>query len=218
MADITVRQDQQLPIATQIRYRDMGDGTYAKIGATEQVMRNPTSSITTPLLDPDLGAQVFVNEYEYALHRSWRFKATYLVPHGSEVTNDGSRDFLIRVQSEHAHMRISLSVGGNCELYLYEGPEVLGSGAQIAVLSKNRDPTGNPGTLVYHTPNLGLIGTLLGVWFVPGGSGPRATGGDWGDTHWILRANTDYAISVTNRSGGAIQFSLGLGWSEHRGD
>ena len=194
----------------------MGDGTYAKVGASETVMRNPTSNILTPLLDPDLGAQVFVNEYEYALHRSWRFKATYLVPHGSEVANDGGRDFLIRVQDVHAHMRIRLSTGGNCELHITEGPEVWDSGVPIDLISKNRDPIGNPGTLVYHTPNIGALGAVLFSWFVPAGSGPKATGGDWGDTHWILRSGVDYLISVTNRSGGAIQFSIGFGWSEHR--
>ena len=31
MADITLRQDGQLPIATRVRYQDMGDGTHALV-------------------------------------------------------------------------------------------------------------------------------------------------------------------------------------------
>lgn len=214
MADIVLRQDGQLPIATQVRYRDMGDGTYALVSVAVAEGLDGIGNPLIPLIDSDLNAQVFVNEYEYALHESQRFKASFVQPHGGELANDASRDFLVKIGALHAHMRVSLSAGGNCELLIYEEPTTTANGVAVNARSKNRAVLGTRLTAVYRDPTVGAVGTELFHLFTIGGE-KKGTGGDWGDTHWIFERDTDYLIRVTNRSGAGIQFGLGLGWSEH---
>lgn len=216
MPDITLRQDGQLPIATHVRYKDMGDGTYALVNAAALLARDCHGNCQMPLVDSDQGALVMISEYEHAVHESERFKASYVRPHGSELANDASADFLVRIGAIDAHARVRIEVGGDSELLIYEAPTTSANGNQVDSVSKNRQILGTATVLFYEGPTVTNVGTLLFHWFIAGGTGGSSIGTGWGDTHWVLRANTDYLIRITNRSAGAggIQFSVGLGWSE----
>lgn len=215
MADIVLRQDGQLPIATQLRYKDMGDGTYALVSVAIIESAVADGTPRAYLVDSDQGALVVISEYEHNVHQSTRFKASYVRPHGGELANDASQDFLVKIGAIDAHMRVKLSEGGNCELLIYEGPTTTANGVAVNIRSKNRVILGTPLTADYRDPTVGAVGTELLHWFTMGGGKKGGTGGDWGDTHWVFEANTNYLIRVTNRSGGAVQFAIGFGWSEH---
>jgi len=196
MADIVVRQDGQLPLGTQIRYREMGDATYALVMAAE----TQTS-------------------HESALSASELFKATYVQPHGGELANDASHDFLIVVGANQVLGLLGVSAAGSCEVSLYEAPVSTANGNLVTLTSKNRSTVGVPETRVYEGPAVagGAEGVQLFHLFVPGMSAlvERSYGGGWNELDWILAPNTDYLVRVTNRSGWAIQLSFSLDWSEH---
>lgn len=193
MADIVLRQDEQLPLATQVRYRDMEDTTHALVGAAE--------------------VQTL---YERGLQVSNRFKATYVQPHGGELVDDATHDFLIKVGSLASLVLPWILTGGGCEVFLYELPTTTGDGNQLDSISKNREVLGVSTTEVYEGPTVTAPGTLLFHLFVPGLSVliERLYGGGWRESEWILAPNTNYLVRITNRSGAAIQLSVSLGWSD----
>jgi hypothetical protein len=215
MADIVLQQDEQLPIPTQVRYKDMRDGTYALVYATLISGEDCNSNGVVFRVDADTSGLVVVSHYETDVHNSNRFKASYLQPHGSELADDAVHDFLIRVGPLCAHATLRTMVGGNCDLLFYEGTTVSNNGNALDIISKNREVLGTAQTLTYEGPTVTGVGTLLFSWFVLGGTKHALGAGGWGETPWLLAPNTNYMVRITNRSGAAIQLSVSLGWSEH---
>lgn len=216
MSDIVLRQDDQLPIATRVRYKDMKDGTYALVSAVLVSGKNSSDdNIVTLCVDELTEGLNVTTYYESDVHESRRFKATYLQLHGAELANDATHDFLIKVGTKAAyHVTLRASVGGNSDLLFYESPSVSANGVALASISRNRETLGVAETIVYDTPTVTGVGTIILPWFVPGGSRGSPVGGGWGGTQWLLGPNADYLIRLTNRSGLKIQFSFSLGWSE----
>lgn len=218
MSDIVVPRDGPLSRTINFRYKDMGDGTYALVAAAliSGVGCDEDGDILVPCVDEYTRGLVSITHYEVDTHLSRRFKASYLQPHGSELADDATHDFLIRVGALGAHATFRIAVGGNCELLIYGGTTVSANGAALASISKNREDIGTAQTLLYDGPTVTLAGTLLLSQFVPGGTRGTAVGGGWGESPWILAPNTNYLIRITNRAGGSgIQLSVSLGWSEH---
>ena len=75
---------------------------------------------------------------------------------------------------------------------------------RTAVTTAFRDPTIAGGTLLFNI-------------LIPGGTGGYSAGGSGAvivGTEWILAANQDYAIRLTNRAGTAQPMSLAAQWYE----
>ena len=214
MADIVLRQDGQLPIPTMVRYRDMGDGTYALVKVALVQGEDCDGNLVDLHIDAETRGLVVVSHYETDLHQSERFHVCYLQPHGSELADDAAHDFLIRVGSLDAHANILLAVGGDCDASLYEETTVSANGNVLISRSMNRRTLGTAETVMYEGPTVTLAGTELTCVFVPGGSKKALSGGTGNTTEWILERNTNYMVRITNRSGAAIQLSVGLCWSE----
>jgi hypothetical protein len=215
VADIVIAQGGQIPRATKVRYKDMGDETHALMLAALISGMDSDGNILVPLVDTDTKGLIFITHYEMDTHESIRFKASYLQPHGGELANDAVHDFLIEVNASAAHALLRIAAGGNCDLLLYEATTVSAEGTPLASISKNRATIGTSNTVVYDTPTITGVGTLLLSWFVPGGARGAVAGGDWNETAWILAPNTNYLVRVVNRSGNDIQLALSWGWSEH---
>lgn len=215
MADIVLRQDGQLPIPTQVRYRDMGDGTYALVMVALGSGEDCDGNIVVSRIDASTGGQIVVSHYEADVHESNRFKASYLQPHGSELADDAAHDFLIKAGALTPHATLRIAVGGDSDFLFYEGTTVSADGAALDSISKNRETIGVAQTEMYSAPTVTAAGTLLLSLFVPAGVKKTLSGGGWGESEWILTANTNYLVRITNRSGAAIQLSFSLGWSEH---
>lgn len=215
MADIVRAQGDGVPTTMQTRMVDMGDGTHAPIcvsvvGCTESDgVLNPSN----PRVDGD-GILVVVPVADYRVEQGERFKASYVQPHGGELANDASVDFLTQVGACHIHMTARVAVGGDCELLIYEYPTVTANGLVLDEVCKNRDNQGFTEVETWVGPTVTLVGDLLFHWFVPGGT-KKDVGQSWGEAEWILAPGALYMFRVTNRSGGAIQFSFSIAWSEH---
>lgn len=159
---------------------------------------------------------VSLSHYEALLHGGDKFAVSFLRPHGSELANDATYHMLIEVGRLQAEVFFRASVGGNSELALSAMPTAAPKGIHLPTIRKNqfqvRIPTLN--VYSYATVAPGAEGVLLFEWFIPGGAGIAAVGGSEGFTEWIFAPNVSYLISLTNRSGGPIQFAMGLEWSE----
>ena len=214
MADIVLQLDEQLPLTTQVRHKDMGDGTYALVRAALVQGEDCVGSIIPLHLDRESRGLVVVSHYETDLHQSERFKASYLQPHGSELADDAAHDFLVRVGAFDAHTSLRIGVGGDCDFLFYEETTVSANGNICTSRCKNRRTLGTALTAMYEGPTVTLPGTLLLSTFVPAGTKKALSGGSWGETEWLLERDTNYLVRITNRSGAAIQFSFSLGWSE----
>ena len=214
MADIVLQLDEQLPLTTQVRYKDMGDGTYALVRAALAQGEDCDGNLIHLHIDAESRGLVVVSHYETDLHQSERFKASYLQPHGSELADDAAHDFLIRVGALDAHASLRVGVGGDCDFLFYEETTVSANGNLCVARCKNRRTLGTALAAMYEGPTVTLPGTLLLSGFVPGGTKKALSGGAWGETEWLLERNTNYLVRITNRSGAAIQLSFSLGWSE----
>lgn len=167
-----------------------------------------------PTIDSHTRALVVVDHSTFSVHEGLRFKASYLVPHGSELANDAILNILITVGAKHIHAVPRLAAGGDCDLLMYKDTTVSNNGTPVGVVAKNQVESIASDVTVFSAPTITGDGSLLWSQFIPGGSGPMSQGGDWSEAQWILKCNTNYLIRITNRSGAGIQLSFSLGWME----
>lgn len=165
-------------------------------------------------IDSHTKGVVIVDHSTYSVHEGLRFKASYLVPHGSELANDAILNLLLTVGSRHIHAVPRLAGGGDCDLRMYKDTTVSNNGTPVGTVAKNQVTTLMSSVTVFSAPTVTAAGSLLWSQFIPGGSGPLSAGGDWSEAQWILKCNTNYLFRITNRSGAGIQLSFSLGWME----
>lgn len=215
MTDIELRQDEQLPVATKIRYQDLGEGIHALVKAAIIFAEVANGEFRAVGLDSYENALVIVDHYTYSVHHGNRFKACYLRPHGSELANDATYNLLVATGSQCPHAKVRVGVGGNCDLLIFEGVTVSANGNLLPAYGKNRVDSGTALTEVYDSPTITNDGTSIFQWFAAAGEKGFAGGGSWGETEWLLKLNTLYVVRIVNRSGGPIQFAMSVGWTEH---
>ena len=164
-------------------------------------------------IDADVGGIVVTDHVHHEVHEGEMFVSSFTVPHGSEIGNDKSQDFLIVTAAKEAHIFFEVTTGGDAEVLFYEDATTSNDGTGLAELNMNRRSTETAVETVFHTPTVSTTGTLLIHSFVAGGSGPQSSGGaSRSDTEWILDTNSKYLLRVTNRSGSAIQLSAVFEW------
>lgn len=192
----------------------------------------------TLLGDPSLGASAEVigkvrvvdangvevtDPYTYAIktittvhahvHAGRMFTAGY---YNASVLNNGTVELLIQVGSDPIHLIPRVSCGGDAVLSMFTG--VTFSAAGTAVTASNHLSTSAKvtTTTITHTPTITGAGTQFdGIWFLPGGSGGNAPGGEaFFDTELVLSANTDYLIRLTNISGNSKPAMLNVQFYE----
>lgn len=150
------------------------------------------------------------------VHQGKLFHTSYLVPHGSEITNDATANILFVTAGSSAHSIFTVNTAGDTEIHITEGVAVTANGVELPRYSNNRIADTTSLSIPYVTPVEVTGGTELGQGvYIAAGSGGNASGGNETFDHEIMfKPNTNYLISITNRSGGAIQFSMEIGWYE----
>lgn len=147
-------------------------------------------------------------------HAGRVFMASHIYPDSAKLANNALAEFIIQVGSTNtSHMTYSVNVEGGAELYLYESPTFSSAGNTIAQINTNRTSSNTTDTVISHAPTITVDGSLLKSEFIPGGSGPKASGGlaDSFDREIALATDTDYLLRIINISGSAsavsVQFS-----------
>ena len=152
------------------------------------------------------------------MHEGNTFQASQKTAEQSEIADDETYEMFIIVGDEaEAHFTFMGACGGACEMELFENTTVSNPGTQLTVQNMRRSLHGinlNT-TLAFEEPTLIAPGDLITGRFVPGGSGPLASGGTAREgTEWPLKVDTNYLIRLTNRSGNAQPASILAQWYE----
>lgn len=157
-------------------------------------------------------ALVIIDAIHAAIHKGLMYQSDVV----NETLGDpGNLDVLVRVPAgKAAHLRSQASVGGNCRLFMYQGPTVTDDGTAVARHNRNLFSSNESNTLVFSGPTTSALGTLLPDGIIPGGIKGAGSGAQAGSfEEWVLPPG-DYLVRLTNISGGVQPVSIALDWYE----
>ena len=167
------------------------------------------------LTDEITGALASIPVVHHQVHEGETFRAWYIVPHGSQVADDGFVDLVLTTGSRHPHIFFSLGYGGDCEFNIYRTPDFDLDGTTQTPFNM-KDSSAETSTVTARwNPTINSVGVEICGEFIGGGTTGRSSGGAIRyNTEDILRPNTSYLVRITNRAGNAQQFSLVAQWYE----
>ena len=142
---------------------------------------------------------------------------TYICSHYySLVADDASADLRIIVGSnKELHTTITVAVGGDGEIFLYEGTTYNVAGTDIAIYNRDRTSSNTSDATCRYTPTVNVLGTELFHGHAPGGTKKEAIGSVRRTAQeWIFKKSEDYLVRFTNRSGGAVDASIEVEYYE----
>jgi hypothetical protein len=226
MADIVRQQGQGVPLDMRVRWRDMGDGTYALVTATDAVIDGvvQTTNATLDQMQADYtervtGAVRTITSDHGAIHEKEGFSAYVTF---AAVPDAGTRNIVITTAAEmYVHLKFYDIWIDNASgtFQVYENPLSVVGGTPVVPVNRNRlgTPPASAETLV-HTATVDLTGATLleTLRFGGGGTGPQGrAGGDRStDIEWVLAQGEDYVFLITNTSGAVASIGVWLFWYE----
>lgn len=116
-------------------------------------------------------------------------------------------NILIVTGDNPVHMRFTGASSQTIRSLLFEATTVSNNGTPVTIVARNRVNVQVPGTTIFSAPTITGDGTQLYADFIPGGNGPRSSGGlRSAFDEYILAPNTNYLARVVNNlvSGPAI--------------
>lgn len=134
------------------------------------------------------------------------------------LADAGNADILIRTSAD-VNVICTFNVVGQAraESFLYEAPTVSATGTALTPRSRNRQKASDVsvGASFFSGPTVSAVGTELIETRIPGAGRQRAIGGfSDGIAQWVLARDTDYLFRLTNDSGGAEDYTIGIGFFE----
>jgi len=217
MADIDIKQTEQLPDSTKTKYKDMGDGTHAEtLYIGDGVIRLADTGGTDLVTDDVTGTLATIDLVHHEVHEGETFQSSYKSPDDGAIADNASLDMLLVTgASKYAHLTFSIAAGGDCEVLFYESTVTSNDGTALAENNMKRYSTETATVVATYTPTVSNVGTLLHNSLQPGGRGPQSPGGtSRAETEWILKTSTKYLIRATNRAGSAQPMSIVAQWYE----
>ena len=139
--------------------------------------------------------------------------AAFHVTDSNVIANTNSRTLLVTTPNTTARIYFSFHVGTNVlvQYYLYENPTISNVGTDVTVYNRDRNSTTAAAMTVKHTPTVSNVGTAIsqGSYVTNNINVERVD-----NRLWILKANEEYLVRVTNNSGGNAQVTIVLDWDE----
>lgn len=136
-------------------------------------------------------------------------KLHYISNYFSSVENNAVVNMLYVTGSKSVRIVSEAASTGTAKLETFDGTIVSNNGTEVIVTCMNRNIEYNVETKVYHTPTVTASGTAMRVGLLPGGSGPKSSGGTVREgAEWTLKPNTKYLIRVTNLSGNTADITV----------
>lgn len=133
----------------------------------------------------------------------------------TDLGNGAVRDILIITPdtTRWAHFVWEIEHEVETSIQFYRGTTVTDNGTLIPSFNRNGNSATTATTLVYHTPTITNVGTLIGT--IQQGDGKKAGGSDREANEFILRQNTYYLIRITNLTVNNNLIFMKLNWYEH---
>lgn len=162
-------------------------------------------------IDEVTGALATIEYEHYEIH----YGHTFTILEVTDLGNMAVRDILVVSPdtTEWAHLVWEIEHELETSIQFYQGTTYTDNG--VAIISFNRDgnSTNDATTLVYHTPTITNVGTLVGT--IQQGDGKKAGGSDREANEFILKQNTAYLIRITNLTVNNNLIFVKLNWYEH---
>jgi hypothetical protein len=111
------------------------------------------------------------------------------------------------------HLSVDAVLGGDGELYIYEGATTTG-GTLFTPVNRNRNYTTSSNVAMAINPTVNTTGTLIDAQFLAGGVGKKAGGGGAGSLEYVLKPLTNYLVRLSNTNGTDHAGHLALEWYE----
>ena len=139
----------------------------------------------------------------------------YRETHG--VAKNQTLDHLIITpgNTRWAHMTIAIeNITSSVTVSLYEATTVSANGTLQNSKNRNRNVADNNTTLIYETPTVTGVGTLLATWTL--GAGKGSSGGMARDNaEYVLKQGTNYLFRVVEPNIAATVINIAFDWYEH---
>lgn len=132
------------------------------------------------------------------------------------LANGASLTHLVQVGSSDLHVDYLEIIAGGTPVTLeyFENVAVSSTGAPQSFFNNNRSSARSALSAISSAPVITSSGDSLGASFIPNAStnAGQSVGGEaiLGGGEWVFKAKTNYAVAVTNNSGGSIDFTFTL--------
>ena len=218
MADIELKQNEQLASNTKIKYKDMGDGTYALIlyvgdGSIDLAL-GAEVAISAPI-DSATGAIETVDYSHHEVHSGGHYFIEGWIEH--DITDTLEWVVTTPDTTKWAHMDFRISGTDITTIDIYEGSSNVVNGTPITALNSNRNSANTSVLTILRDPSSITDGVLIGGFkFGSSGGGNKASvgGSATRDDEMILKQNTTYLWRIT--SGADDNYiSFRGNWYEH---
>ena len=179
------------------------------IGNPEVQIVNSNSDIIT--IDEATRAIATIEYEHYQIHEG----NTFTILEVNDLGNGVVRDILVVSPNttEWAHLVWEIEHELETLIQFYQDTTYTDNGTEITSFNRNGNSTHTATTLVYHTPTITNVGTLIGT--IQQGSGKKAGGSDRLSNEFILQQNTAYLIRITNLTVNNNLIFMKLNWYEH---
>lgn len=169
-------------------------------------------------------AQIFIDPLHRRIHDGQAFTASFIF---EAISNNADGDLLLKIGARNIHITFRSGVEDDTFQCLFENPTIdtdsTGplNGTPVIIFDKNRVTNNTPLCTAFHTPTIStdsagdLPGTLIFATIIRPGDGIRTFSVDPAQhDEWLLAANTDYLLRITNKAGVAKDASMAFTFYE----
>ena len=161
-------------------------------------------------IDENTGAIATIEWEHHQLHEG----NTFTILEVTDLGNGAVRDILVVSPdtTEWAHLVWEIEHELETSIQFYRDTTYTDNGTEITSFNRNGNSTNTATTLVYHTPTITNVGTLVGT--IQQGNGKKAGGSDRTSNEFILKQNTAYLIRINNLTVNNDIIFMKLNWYE----
>ena len=163
------------------------------------------------LVQDVLSGKLVTIEYEHAqIHEGWMFTVLEI----TDLTNGAVRDLVVVAPdtTRWTHLVWEIEHELETSIQFYKDTTYSDAGTTITSFNRNGNSANIATTLVYHTPTITDVGTLVGT--IQQGDGKKAGGSDRLSNEFILKRNTSYLVRITNLTASNNLIATKLNWYE----
>ena len=203
----------------RVKFRDMGDGTFALIGSLP--VGTPTEVALYGLIDNTTLRRLRVDASTHAIetisdtHHEIHSGSHYYIKDVEDIGGTATYYILFAVPNSPAWIHLFFDFWHEQEMtfIITEGVTTGGDGTAVTAFNNNRNSSNTAGVVATHTPTSPVGGTV--IYTSRQGSGKQTAGESRAEGEIILRANMKYLITATNAAAGNCLFDYHFTWYEH---